>query len=261
MSTQDPATHARARQSAAFRYDAARRQLALTIKTRAKVLVPAAPPRGETRDLAARRAALVAQAIPLVDALGRYVRDQIELAVAGGTINVGEIDPEDVVIATYLAAAEQAQHAPPGEGLYPWLRRVARRQVAAAAGEAAERREREERLDINLSAMAGEWPEEVVQLVEVLADPTAIPPETALARERTRRALNSLLERLPERWREVFLLKTLDGWPDHEIAAIEGLEVWNVPPIVEASRAFLREWLREARNGLWPEYERESRND
>src|SRR5690606_33486875 len=51
----------------------------------------------------------------------------------------------------------------------------------------------------------------------------------------------------PEQWREVFLMKAVDGWHPDDIAAYEGLDPQQVTWQVAMSREFLRSWIDEAR--------------
>ena len=246
MSFQDPATHARARQQSDFRYEAARRQLALTIHERTRWHGEGHGHPSIERDVAARRAT-VAEAVPLYGVLARYVRRALDDTIDRGSVGPFSIAEDDVVLATFLAAIEAVEHVAPPVAVYPWLRRIAREQVQDAVARQTEREITETSLDaISPTKDEEGWPEEMLQVIDVLAAPDALIPESAFEHEETRRTLDRLLGRLPERWREVFLLSAVDGWPDPEIARVEGLAVYDVRPIVDASRAFLREWLRSA---------------
>lgn len=246
MSFQDPATHARVRQQAGFRYEAARRRLAQTMHDRTAWHGQDRGRPSIEREVAARRAA-VAEAIPLYGVLARYVRRVLDDTVDRGVIGPFSVAEEDVVLATYLAAIESVESAAPPVAVYPWLRRIAREQVRDAVARQAEQEMTESSLDAPVPTREEEgWPDEILQVIDVLAAPDAQIPESALEHEETRRTLDRLLARLPERWREVFLLSAVDGWPDHEIARVEGLADYDVRPIIDASRAFLREWLRSA---------------
>ena len=251
MSIQDPATHARARQQAGFRYEAARRHLAETLHQRDDWHArDRAPGRGSAelmREVAARRA-VVTEAIPLYDSLARYVRRAMDDAVDRGAAGPFSVAEEDVVEATYLAALEAVQASAPPSAVYPWLRRIAREQLRQAVALHTEQEAVESSIEA-VVAMPDEedgWTEELLRVIDVLAAPDAMVPEAALENEETRRTLDRLLSRLPERWSEVFLLSAVDGWPDVEISRVEGLALGDVRPIVDASRAFVREWLLNA---------------
>ncbi|HET9017368.1 MAG TPA: RNA polymerase sigma factor [Thermomicrobiaceae bacterium] len=251
MSFQDPATHARARQQAGFRYEAARRQLAETLHERGDWQSQGRA-RGRasaelTREAAARRT-VVTEAIPLYDSLARYVRRGLDDAVDRGAAGPFSVAEEDVVEATYLAALEAVQSSAPPSAVYPWLRRIAREQLRQAVALQTEQEALESSIESVVAVPDEEdgWPEELLRVIDVLAAPDTMVPEEAFENEETRRTLDRLLTRLPERWREVFLLSAVDGWPDVEIARVEGLALGDVRPIVDASRAFVREWLLSA---------------
>jgi RNA polymerase sigma factor (sigma-70 family) len=111
------------------------------------------------------------------------------------------------------------------------------------------RLEQERSLEEPVGYQGDEWPDQVVRLINVLADPTADIPEDVVLAEETQQILDEALERLPESWREIFLLK-VDGWSDEQIALAEGVPVERVPQIIEASRQFLADHLRERRQDL-----------
>jgi RNA polymerase sigma factor (sigma-70 family) len=111
------------------------------------------------------------------------------------------------------------------------------------------RLEHERSLEEPVGYQGDEWPDQVVRLIDVLADPTADIPEDVVLAEETQQILDEALERLPESWREIFLLK-VDGWSDEQIALAEGVPVERVPRIIEASRQFLADLLRERRQDL-----------
>jgi RNA polymerase sigma factor (sigma-70 family) len=111
------------------------------------------------------------------------------------------------------------------------------------------RLEHERSLEEPVGYQGDEWPDQVVRLIDVLADPTADIPEDVVLAEETQQILDEALERLPESWREIFLLK-VDGWSDEQIALAEGVPVERVPQIIEASRQFLADLLRERRQDL-----------
>jgi Sigma-70, region 4. len=111
------------------------------------------------------------------------------------------------------------------------------------------RLEHERSLEEPVGYQGDEWPDQVVRLIDVLADPTADIPEDVVLAEETQQILDEALERLPESWREIFLLKA-DGWSDEQIALAEGVPVERVPRIIEASRQFLADLLRERRQDL-----------
>ncbi len=226
----------------AEKYEAARRQLARALAEYAADLdatVPAA-----SRELARRRNEVIETGLIFFGPLRRFVHHEVAhwRAIDGFTLEGAPID--DIVATIYLAAVEHADEAPNARAFYTWLRRIGRREVRAALLE----QERLNRVELSLHqpVMAvGEWPDRVVQLIAVLADPTAPIPEDLLIAEEDTAVLDALLDKLPERWREVFLLRVVDGWEPDAIAEAEGIAAGDVRAIVESSRTFLRDWLEE----------------
>ena len=160
----------------------------------------------------------------------------------------GEVAVDDIVTATFGVALARAGEAPRA-GLYAWLRRIARQEALVARLDEETRQRYEVSLESPVTGGSDEARGLALRLIDVLADPHALLPEEVLAHEGVRRALDRVLAKLPERWREAFLLHTLDGWSAAEIATAEGLDVPEVQPILDASRLFLREWLGDA--GRW----------
>ncbi|MFY1687237.1 RNA polymerase sigma factor [Plantactinospora sp. WMMB782] len=84
-------------------------------------------------------------------------------------------------------------------------------------------------------------PELTVSLEEVPPERLAEPADPAEARE----LLRGWLRQLPPRQAEVFVL-TLDGWPDHEIAAILGIAYNTVRAYRQEARRRLRDLAQQA---------------
>ncbi len=204
----------------------------------------------QDRDLesVSRREWLAHQLAEQYRPLRRFVRREIGRFVAFGVIPSGVLDEQDVTDAVLLRAIQHWREAPE-RGLYRWLRRTARRVVRQLVEQERRRLEHERSLEEPVGYQGDEWPDQVVRLIDVLADPTADIPEEVVLAEETQRILDEALERLPESWREIFLLK-VDGWSDEQIALAEGVPVERVPRIIEASRQFLADLLRERRQDL-----------
>lgn len=195
-----------------------------------------------------RREWLVQQFLDHYRPLRRFVRREIGRYVAFGVIPSGVLNDEDVTD-TVLVRALQHWCEAPERGLFRWLRRTARRTVRQLVGQERRRIEHERSLEEPVGYQGDEWPDQVVRLIDILADPKAEIPEEVVLAEETQRILDEALDRLPETWREVFLLK-VDGWTNEQIAVAEGLPADQVRRIVEASRAFLADLLRERRQEL-----------
>jgi RNA polymerase sigma factor (sigma-70 family) len=242
MSIQNPATHARARQSAAFRYEAARQQLATSIDQRLRA---EAQQRSLVPDIVRQRKIVLEHTTNLLVPLSRFARAELQRWTELGTVEESLVDDEDVLIASVVAAAERASQEGMPSAIYPWLRGITREQVRIAVHAETERAEVERSLDAPVEITGEDWPERAVRLKDVLADPNALLPEEIVEHRETWTLLEHAIARLPERWREIFLLRTVDAWDDDEIAQAEGVSVEEVEFINLSARAFLREHLQD----------------
>ncbi|MCX7623282.1 MAG: sigma-70 family RNA polymerase sigma factor [Thermomicrobium sp.] len=204
--------------------------------------------RGPQEETSSRRAWLAERLVEHYRPLRRFVRREIGRFVAFGVLPAGILDDSDVTDTVLVRALQHWQEAPE-RGLFRWLRRTARRTVRQLVEQERRRIEHERSLEEPVGYQGDEWPDQVVRLIDILADPKAEIPEDVVLGEETQRVLDEALDRLPETWREVFLLK-VDGWDDEQIAVAEGLTKEQVVRIVEASRAFLADLLRERRQEL-----------
>lgn len=202
----------------------------------------------ETYHQRARRERVLTAVVEHYRPLRRFVRRELGRYSAFGVIPLGLLNDQEITDSALIRVLQRWQEAPE-RGIYRWLRRTARRVVRHFVEQERRRLEHERSLEEPIGYRGDEWPEEVVRLIDILADATAEIPEEVVTRAETQRILDEALDRLPETWREVFLLK-VDGWPDEQIAQAEGLPVYQVGRIVEASRAFLADWLREQRQEL-----------
>ena len=243
MSIQDPAAHARARQQASYRYEAAKRDLTQTLERRLH-----ADTRLATRELdkiLERRATLEHTSRMLVP-LSRFIDRELRRFVDDERIEDGPIDVEDVLMAAIVTAHEELPSQVETKGLYPWLRRVTQKHIRDAVHREEDRAATEKSMDAPIRIAGPDWPDRMLLLREVLADRSAVLPEEVLEQNEMAALLQHALDNLPERWREVFLLRSVDAWDDDEIAAAEGIDVEDVELINLAARAYLRETLRES---------------
>jgi RNA polymerase sigma factor (sigma-70 family) len=233
-----------AQREQAVQYEAARRQLARALAEFSAELELGDLDSDTALHLAQRRAAVIEEGLRFFGPLRRFVRHEVERWADPVAVDSGLISVDDVIASIYLSAVDQADDAPSARSFYTWLRRIARREARSAVleQEALQRAERSLHAPV---ALIGEWPDHVVRLISILADPNAPLPEDILEGQETWDIFRVVLGKLPEQWREVFLLSAVDGWSDQEIAAAEGVEVRAVRAIVDATRAFLRDWLQD----------------
>lgn len=233
-------------QDTAATYEAARRQLSRALAEWSDDIAAGELDTQAARVLAHRRSEVIEHGLRFFGPLRRFVRHEIDVWAEPRLLESGQISVDDIVASIYLAAVDDADGAPSARAFYTWLRRIARREVRAAVVEqhSIHRQERSLESPVHVT-IAGDWPDHVLRLASVLANPDAERPEDLLEQREARRAFNVVLARLPERWREVFLLHVIDGWDDGAIAEAEGIELPEVRNIIESTLAFLRDWLGE----------------
>jgi RNA polymerase sigma-70 factor (ECF subfamily) len=232
------------REDITTRYEAARRQLGRALQEYADDLDQNTDAGPTALDISRQRAAVIARGLEFFGPLRRFVQQEYALW-AGDTHAEPPVD--DLVAAIYLAAVDHAEDAPNARAFYLWLRRIGRREIRAAIIDS----ERVARMAQSLEtpvATVGEWPDRVIRLIQILADPDGLIPDDLLEQEETRQLLEALLTRLPEQWREVFLLRAVDGWTVEDITAAEGVEAGDVRAMIESSRMVLRAWLEDDRH-------------
>lgn len=181
--------------------------------------------------------------------LQRFVRRELRRWTGLRGLAPEAIAEEEVLDTVILRALDRATEAPE-RGFWRWLRGLVRREIRRRIDDELRRLHHERSLEEPVGYLGDEWPDQVVRLLDILADPTAALPEDIVVDEETRRILEQALDRLPERWREVFLLRAVDGWDVHDIAQSEGVSEGEVERIVQASRIFLADVLREVQPEL-----------
>ncbi len=186
--------------------------------------------------------------IPYLDRLYGFVRRELRYYEDLGLLNPGEVRAEDVVDDVVARAVQLWAQRPPH--LLPWLYRLALHRLRQIARAARERPDRTVRLE--LPAPLHELPEEadqelwefyqpddVVTWEDVLPDEHAPDPEEIELQQEALEQIEAVINRLPARQREAFILDTLEGLTPEEIARTLGVEEEQV-----------RAWLREARERL-----------
>lgn len=245
MVPQDPGTRVHRSPDASFENEQARQTLAQTLQDHAASLNDRESGHGEAAVHQQRRQQIIDDEIKLIGQLTRYVRNEVKGWEEQGKASAGRLSVSDIVADTCVAALDQIDQAPTGRGFYHWLRGIARHTSVAALQRIREREHHERSLDKPFVMMHGPDPVQV-RLIDILADPNAVLPEEVLEQEDLWRQLNNVLTKLPEHWREVFLLRAIDGWSYDEIADAEGIDHPEVRSIVNSSRTFLQESLRDA---------------
>lgn len=236
------------REDARQRYEAARQRLTGELGDRVHALVGVGPQAlVSTEPAYEQRAAVIEAGLDLIVPLRRFVEGELLAWVEPDVLERRVIEPDDIVANVYLAAVEQADTVPVARAFYTWLRRIARREVRDAVLALDAQSTRETSIYDNIGEVDEDWPEDVARLIDMLEDPNVILPDDFVERQEVHGVFARMLTRLPEQWREMFLMQVVDGWTPDEISTIEGIDRLDVDARVAMSREFLRSWLEEAR--------------
>jgi RNA polymerase sigma factor (sigma-70 family) len=232
------------------RYEVARERLTGELGSRVSALVGVPPqaivPADATYD---QRAAVIESGLELIVPLRRFVEGELQGWVDPDVLEKRVMEVDDIMADVYLEAVERADSAPVARAFYTWLRRIARRQVRNAVLALDDRAERERSIYLTVTDTDAddEWPDDVNQLIDMLADPKAVMPEDLLEREELQSAIARVMLRLPEQWREIYLMNVVDGWNQEDISTAEGIDSAEVDWKIRMTREFLRSWIEEAR--------------
>jgi RNA polymerase sigma-70 factor (ECF subfamily) len=146
--------------------------------------------------------------------LNLVARDQIDLHLAA------RVNPSDMVQETFLQAC---RHFPDFRGsteheLLAWLRRILARNIVAAFHHNRGAQKRDVRRNVSLEQIVGRADQSVSRLQSVLASPGSSPSATA-HREELALTVADRLSELPADYREVIVLRNLQGHSFNEVAS------------------------------------------
>ncbi|MCX7622583.1 MAG: hypothetical protein RMK01_10590 [Thermomicrobium sp.] len=244
MVFQDPYFHAFRRQLESRPYEEARRRLTTQLQNSAR-LAPR-PPHLTEEELERRERWLYEEGLDLYLPVLRSIYRAIAREVENGLIEPGDLDPEELAFATYqraLAELRQLPHLP--RDRFAWLRHLARDTVHRAALERHSQRHRPTEAAVPSEPHRPLDQPILARLDAALTDPDLPWPDELVEDATVRHLLDSLLERLPEQWREIYLLAALDRWSEERIAAATGLLPDEVHAILRATARFLHAWLHQ----------------
>lgn len=193
------------------------------------------------------RQALIETFLACYRPLVNYVRRRLRYHEAQGEIAPNELRVEDIVDSTFVETIARTAERPAQGGIYPWLRRLARR-ILRREIERARRHRRERSLEEPLRSRLTDEPEAgapPLRLIDVLPDPSAPVPEQVAEQAEFQRALARMLGEVPETWREPFLLHMVDGYSLRRVAELEGVSVSEIRRRIKQARELLRARLAE----------------
>jgi RNA polymerase sigma factor (sigma-70 family) len=202
-----------------------------------------------------------------LEELYNFVRREIALAHAQGDLKRGDLAVAEIVDEVALVALEQYDQRPAELNFRPWLLQLAL--------DAVKRRKDEIEIDAKLTSFETTepraqrpeiedeiydfyQPDNEVRLKDLIPDGRLPTPEDIVAELEFQQHINRALAQLPRRWREAFMLYSLQGLTLEEVARVTRHPVDATRRAIELARELLRANLAEA--GIRPT-ERELRRE
>lgn len=222
-----------------------------------------------SRNLGARASGRVSPATQreAVEEIDRYLptlfnfaRREIAYRQTVGDLVAGDLGAEEVVDEVALAALERFDERPRELAFDRWLLQLALDAIERRVSEVKEERENLLRVEEDVPETPPEeevahegdeifefyQPDEDLRLADLIRDERVPTPEEALARRELQQHIVRTLASLPRRWREAFVLYSVEGLTLEETARVTRRPVDDVRRAVELAREHLRECLVEA---------------
>lgn len=194
--------------------------------------------------------------------LYNFARREIAVRQALADLKRGELTAEEIVTEATATAIERFDSRPSEMKFEDWLRQLALDAINRRVEEIKSERDSLMRLEddgwaatssaaARANAVEDEifdfyQPDEAVRLADLIRDERVPTPEETVERRELQQYINQTLASLPRRWREAFVLYTVEGLSLEETARVLRLPVDTVRRSVEMAREYLRQCLIEA---------------
>lgn len=188
----------------------------------------------------------------LVERLSSYVGFELSRRTAMGQLDPGDVLRDEVVDNAFASALTRLQEGVPIRDLHTYLRSRAQDMIRREIRRVGFERQRFLSLDqviYNDDADPGEQ----VTLADVIPDTESPDLETVSIDAEVLTYLIDSLSDLPDRWRSVFLERTIQGKSAQRIADDEAMNVDEVRRIVVLSRDFLRDRMENVHQIMDPD--------
>jgi RNA polymerase sigma factor (sigma-70 family) len=198
---------------------------------------------------------------PHVKRLYHFVRHVLAYREAIGDLRPRELSADDVVDAVLVRAYQEFVTHPPTRRLKSWLIGLAREQLAADVRRLTAWDERtpvrteddvpETPPEEYVSQLGEEIldfhePEEDLKVEDVVPDLDLTTPEEQAEADELRWCVDSALAGLPREWREVLMLRHVEGLSGAELARVAGKPPAEVERMLDQARQYLRQRLVES---------------
>ena len=188
--------------------------------------------------------------------LYNFVRREIAMAQAQGYLKRGDLAVAEIVDEVALTALEQYEQRPAEINFGPWLfqlaldvikrrkREIERDYKALMSFEVTE--PNVERPEVEDEIYDFYQPDNEVRLKDLISDGRLPTPEETVAEREFQQHINRALAQLPRRWREAFILFSVEGLTLEEVARVTRQPVDATRRAIELARELLRANLAEA---------------
>lgn len=175
----------------------------------------------------------------LIDRLSSYVGYEIGRRITMGQLGVTDLQRDEVVDNAFASALTRLQEGVPIRDLHTYLRSRAQDMIRREIRRVANERHRTVSLD-QVVFSEGEDGEQVT-LADIIPDTDSRGLDDAAIDAETLSYLIESLSGLPDRWRTIFLQRTVHGRNVYSIAEEHEIVVDEVRRIVVRSRDYLRD--------------------
>ena len=188
--------------------------------------------------------------------LYNFVRREIAMAQALGDLNRGDLVVTEIVDEVALTALEQYAERPLELNFRSWLlqlaldvikrrkREIGRESRVLTSVELPEPHAK--RVEVDDEVYDFYQPDSEVRLKDLIPDRRLPTPEDTVAKHEFQQHINRALAQLPSRWREAFILYSVEGLTLEEVARVTRQPVDATRRAIELARELLRANLAEA---------------
>jgi RNA polymerase sigma factor (sigma-70 family) len=177
----------------------------------------------------------------LLARLESFVGYELSRRVLMGQLNLSDLDRDEVVDNSFASALTRLQEGVPIRDLHTYLRSRAQDMIRREIRRVANERQRIVSLDQVVFSEGDDG--EQVTLADIIPDTEAHPLDDATIDAETMSYLIEALSGLPDRWRTIFLQRTIHGHNVHAIAEENDIPVDEVRRIVIQCRDYLRDQM------------------
>ena len=196
---------------------------------------------------------------PHLELLNQFVGHELAYAEANGDLVEGEVTTEEVTDAALLRAYEEFSKDPVRGEIRSWLVKLARHQLEAEINRSRAARAVTVHIEEDIpetppteevSTLGEEildfyQPDEDLKVEDVVPDLEVPTPEQVVEAKELRECVNGALAAMPSVWRQLLMLRNVQGLSVRELARATNKTEAEIGPLLEEAQAHLRRRLIE----------------